>query len=269
MQQIKQVINRIRREIYKIKRHPFYFLAFPYRLATAKRRALPDFLIIGTQKGGTLSLLNFLSQHPQIRTAPQEVHYFDAESNYKKGELWYRSHFPIRDTINPGEFVGEKTPEYLFSPDAAKRIQKDLPNVKLICLLRNPTERAISHYFMALRKGTKQHPISEAMMTREERPRSFKKRGLYLEQIKRYESYLKKKQLLILSSEEFFVNPQKVLKQVFDFLGVDKTFKCRDLSPRSVASNKAPVPREVYDYINEYFKPHNQRLYNYLNRDFG
>ena len=97
----------------------------------------------------------------------------------------------------------------------------------------------------------------------------YKQRGFYLEQIKRYQSYLKKNQLLILSSEGFFTNPQKVLRQVFEFLGIDETFKYPDLSPRNVGKNKAPVPKEVYEYLNEYFKPYNRRLYSYLNRDFG
>src|SRR4030066_415696 len=266
MQQIKQVINRIRRKIYKIKIHPFYFLAFPYRMATAKRRALPDFLIIGTQKGGTSSLFHLLIQHPQIHpldSKVKEVHYFDRRRNYKKGELWYRSHFPLRDTINPGELVGEATPAYLFFPDAAKRIQKDLPNAKLICLLRNPTERAISDYFMALGEKRERRPIMEVVLGEGGTWRSYKKRGLYLEQLQRYEKYLKKNQLLILSSEEFLSNPQKVLKQVFRFLGVDETFKCSNLSPRHVGKNKTPVPPEVYEYLNEYFKPHNRRLHNY------
>jgi hypothetical protein len=72
-----------------------------------------------------------------------------------------------------------------------------------------------------------------------------------------------------LSSEEFFADPQKILKQVFKFLGVNETFNYADLSPRNVGKNKTTVPSEVYDYLNEYFKPHNLELYNYLNRDFG
>ena len=244
-------------------------------MATAKRRALPDFLIIGTQKGGTSSLFHLLIQHPQIHpldSKVKEVHYFDRRRNYKKGELWYRSHFPLRDTINPGELVGEATPAYLFFPDAAKRIQKDLPNAKLICLLRNPTERAISHYFMQVREKQECRPIMEAMLGEEVGHyfyKFYKSRGLYLEQIKRYESYLKKNRLLILSSEEFFADPQKILKQVFRFLGVDETFNCSNLSPRNVGKNKTQVSKEVYEYLNEYFKLHNQRLYQYLNRDFG
>src|SRR4030066_135636 len=203
MRQIKQAINRIRREIYKIKGNLSYYFMLPYRITTAKRRALPDFLIIGTQKGGTSSLFHLLIQHPQIHpldSKVKEVHYFDRRRNYKKGELWYRSHFPLRDTINPGELVGEATPAYLFFPDAAKRIQKDLPNAKLICLLRNPTERAISHYFMQVREKQECRPIMEAMLGEEVGHyfyKFYKSRGLYLEQIKRYESYLKKNRLLI------------------------------------------------------------------------
>jgi hypothetical protein len=243
-------------------------------MATAKGRALPDFLIIGTQKGGTGSLFYLLTRHPQIHgpfspPGGKELYYFSNESNYKKGELWYRSHFPLRFTVKPGELVGEKTPEYLCEPDAAERIQKDLPNAKLICLLRNPSKRAVSHYFMRLRKGIEQLPIMEAMLAEKAGPRSYKKRGLYLEQLKRYESYLKKNQMLILSSEEFFANPQRILKQVFKFLGFDENFQCSDPSPRNVGKNKVPVPSEVHEYLNEYFKLPNKRLYRYLNRDFG
>ena len=238
-------------------------------MATAKRRALPDFLIIGTQNGGTTSLRYLLGQHPQVYAPKGEPRYFNIESNYKKGELWYRSHFPLRSALAHGDVVGEKTPGYLFNSNAAKRIQKDLPNAKLICLLRNPTERAISDYFMALGEKRERRPIMEVVLGEGGTWRSYKKRGLYLEQLQRYEKYLKKNQLLILSSEEFLSNPQKVLKQVFRFLGVDETFRCSNLSPRHVGKNKTSVPREVYEYLNAYFKPHNRRLYNYLNRDFG
>jgi len=271
------VVRILRRDnLTRIKNNPFYYLATPYRTVTAKNRALPDFLIIGTQKGGTVSLHRLLAQHPQMHMAKVEAHYFDIESNYKKGELWYRSHFPFRSKIAPDDLVGERTPDYLFFPNAAKRIQKDLPNIKLICLLRNPTERAISNYFMAVRGGRESLPIMEALTTEEERygssgygHRSYKRRGLYLEQLKRYEGYSLKNQLLILSSEEFFTNPQKTLKQVFRFLGVGETFECSNFSPRNVGKNKTPIPKEVYEYLNKYFKPYNRRLYNYLNRDFG
>jgi hypothetical protein len=119
---------------------------------------------------------------------------------------------------------------------------------------------------MELGKGKERLPIAEAMLTDQ---RLYKSRGLYLEQLKRYESYLKDGRLLILSSEEFFSNPQKILKQVFRFLGVDETFECPNLTPKNVGKNKPPVPREVFEHLNEYFKLPNRRLYKYLNRDLG
>ena len=243
-----------------------YYSTRPYRMVTAKNRALPDFLIIGTQKGGTNYLGYLQKQHPQIHMARGEVHYFDREPNYKKGELWYRSHFPLQGEINQSEIVGEATPGYLFSPKAAKRIKEDLSNAKLICLLRNPTERAISHYFMSIRHKNERRPIVEAILDDKSQ---YKQRGLYLEQIKRYEKYLKENRLLILSSEELFANPKKILKQVFKFLGVDETSERPDIRPRNVGKNKTTVPPEVYEHLNKYFQPHNRRLYNYLNRDFG
>ena len=266
---IRRFVRKIlrRNNLIRIKNNPLYYLATPYRMITAKNRALPDFLIIGTQKGGTSSLYRLLDQHPQINFPRLEAHYFDNNHNYKKGELWYRSFFPLKRTLLPGGLVGEKTPDYLFFPNAAKRIQKDFPNAKLICLLRNPTDRAISQYFMTLREGREKTPITEEMM--HVGKRHYKRRGLYLEQIKRYEKYLKNNQLLILSSEEFFADPQKILKQVFKFLGVDENFECPDLLPRNVGKNKTPVPPEVYEYLNKYFKPHNEKLFKYLNRDFG
>ena len=272
----RRLAREMKKQFKRFLNFPSFYLSMPYMKATAKKRALPDFLIIGAQKGGTSFFLRLLAQHPQIHAPGPEVHYFDKEFNYKKGELWYRSHFPLKSVLSPGDLVGEKTPDYLFFPNAAKRIQMDLPNAKLICLLRNPTERAISNYFMAVRGGRESLPIMEALITEEARygssgygHRSYKRRGLYLEQIKRYENYFNKNKLLILSSEEFFANPQKILKQVFKFLGVDETFVCPNLSFRNVGKNKVPVPSEVYEYLDKYFKPHNRRLYSYLNRDFG
>ena len=266
---IARTWGKITGKVRVIKDKMYRYLAMPYRMATAKRRALPDFLIIGITKGGTTSLNYFLSLHPQIHTAPQEVHYFDRDSNYKKGEPWYRSHFPFASAINPGDLVGEKTPDYLFFSKASKRIQKDLPNAKLICLLRNPTDRAISNYFMRLRQKHEHLPIMEAMTTDKLEWRPYKSRGLYLKQLQSYKSYLKNNRLLILSSEDFLADPQNTLKQVFRFLGVDETFKCPDFKYRNVGKNKNQVPREVYEYLNDYFKLPNRRLYKYLHRDFG
>ena len=130
-----------------------------YRAVTSPIRLLPDFLIIGTQRGGTTSLYHYLQAHPCIRPAStKEVHFFDTK--FHKGLAWYRGHFPTRieqSSVNRlhghSLMTGEATALYLFHPHAPKRVAKALPFVKLIVLLRNPVDRALSHYYHAIKHG--------------------------------------------------------------------------------------------------------------------
>ena len=118
----------------------------------------PDFIIIGAQRSGTTSLYNYLIEHQNIKsTSQKEIHYFD--NNYDKGLTWYSKKFPsIRKGI---EITGEASPYYIFHPHAVNRISKDFPNVKLIVLLRNPIERAYSHYCMAIKKGNDRYHLKK------------------------------------------------------------------------------------------------------------
>ena len=122
-------------------------------------RVLPDFLIIGAQKSGTSSLYRYLAQHPQVRESVlKEVHYFDGGleagiDTYALGEHWYRAHFPRRAAMAPGSRTFEASPLYLLHPLAAERIAALMPQVKLVAILRNPTDRALSHYFHNVRNN--------------------------------------------------------------------------------------------------------------------
>ena len=117
---------------------------------------LPDFIIIGAQKSGTTSLYRFIVKHPAIAPATKkEVHYFSIW--YKFGELWYRSHFPTNlsrynfyKRTNQKLLSGEASPVYLFYPVVPGRMKELLPDVKLIVILRNPVDRAYSHYHHSL-----------------------------------------------------------------------------------------------------------------------
>ena len=130
-----------------------------FKLST---RSKPDFIIIGVQKGGTTSLFNYLSQHPQISLSRvKEVHYFDV--GYQFGVEWYQQFFPLEKDRH-GKLVGEASPYYIFHPLAAQRIKQDLPSIKIIILLRNPIVRAYSNFQMQLRnKNEKETTISEKM----------------------------------------------------------------------------------------------------------
>ena len=141
------------------------------RWATAPWRALPDFIIIGAQKCGTTTLFDLLEQHPLLAPSyKKEIHYFDGGldpriDTFKKGLSWYRGHFPLKS----GKLTFEASPLYLFNSLCAERIKRAVPDVKLIVLLRNPTDRAISHYFHSLRAGDERLGIAEALKSEERR----------------------------------------------------------------------------------------------------
>lgn len=259
-------------------------LAWLYRKATHRSRPLPDFLLIGAMRSGTTSLYSYLSQHPQIlQPCKKEVHYFDLR--YDNGQPWYRAHFPFRRNLSNRFRTFEASPLYIYNPQVPRRIYDLIPEVKVIAVLRNPTERAISHYFLAKSKGWESAPIYEAMQREEDRLASaaekkdytnasficlsYKRRGLYKEQIERFFKYFMRRQILILSSEQLFKEPGVTLERVFEFVGVDKRFKVGDLKPRNVASNRVSLAAEVYDYLDDFFLPHNRALYGLVHRDFG
>lgn len=266
-------------------------LYWQYRRATWHRRALPDFIVIGAMKSGTSSLAFYLSQHPQLyRSSKKEVHFFDGGKNpdidiFEKGQAWYRAYFPLRNKISADSKTFEASPLYIFNPLAPKRIFDLVPKTKIIAVLRNPTERAISHYFHESRKNREPLSIYEALQEEENRLEpvikrkdyknrifidySYKHRGLYKEQIKRYLNYFSWKQILIISSEELFSEPDSTLRRVFDFLEVDTEFKIKDLRARNVASNKSEVDPNVNEYLNNYFRPHNQALYKLIGKNYN
>ena len=129
---------------------------------TSPIRLLPDFLIIGAQKGGTTSLYNYVQAQPCVAPAARkEVHFFDRRLNLNKGLTWYRGHFPTRVEQYSARHLrlqpfltGEATPEYLFLPHIPHIVARVLPVIKLILLLRNPVDRAYSQYQHAVVQGT-------------------------------------------------------------------------------------------------------------------
>ncbi|MCD6143414.1 sulfotransferase domain-containing protein [Thermococcus sp.] len=193
---------------------------------------LPNFIICGTQRGGTSSLYHYLNEHPEIlMSSIKEVHYFDL--NYNKGLDWYEKHF-ISSTSNY-KAIGEASPLYMYLKEVPERIHEVLPDVKLIFILRNPVDRAYSHYWHEVKIGYEKLSFEEAIEIEKERLSngdiisirhySYLDRGKYIEQIRRFKKYFSKDQMLILFTEELRENPEKVMKTLFEFLEVDPNFK--------------------------------------------
>jgi len=275
----------------KFPKRPKQKLQWLHRALTAGRRALPSCLIIGAAKSGTTSLYSYLGQHPNIlRGYSQEVHYFDGgldpkRDSYARGERWYRKHFPLIDDMGEGDVTFESSPLYLYNPLAAERIFGLLPEARLIALLRNPTERAISHYFHERRRGREPLELDAALAAEEARLRpalargdfkdaafihlSYKKRGLYCEQIERFRQYFPDDQIMIVGHEELFADPQSGLRRIFAFVGVDPDFAVPALRPHNVGGNRQDVDPAIRHELDAFFAPHNRRLYDLTGTDFG
>lgn len=255
-----------------------------------QKRSLPHFVIIGAQKSGTSSLYSYLSQHPQLLPSKnKEVHFFDGglnpqDDNFQKGVKWYRHHFPTKQELGNNRKTFEASPLYIFNPLVPQRMTKIIPDTKIILLLRNPTERAISQYFHEKRLGFEPLAIFDALKAEEQRIESvikekdykhhhfihstYKSRGLYKEQIDRYTKYFSAEQMLIINSHDLFNDTNKILERVFAFVGVDVGFKIENLKPQNVSLNRTRVDPSVYEYLDDYFAKHNEDLYKLLGEDF-
>jgi hypothetical protein len=261
-----------------------------WRLASAPVRTLPDFVIIGAQKCGTTFLYQLLAQHPYVKPGfAKEVHYFDLQ--FRKGDNWYRSNFPVQMRNSRKYITGEASPYYLFHPHAPKRASAVIPGVKLIVLLRNPVDRAYSHYQHQLKrvKGEARETLTfEGAIEAEERmlpgevskmlqdeyyessfhrTRSYLSRGIYVDQLLVWASFFQRQQMFILKSEDLFNGTTNALEGVLDFLEIPhwapETYSIPNMREYAGVS---PLIRQR---LEEYYKPHNQRLYEYLGVDFG
>lgn len=255
------------------------------RFLTSPIRILPDFLIIGAAKSSTNSLYYCLAEHPCVAPAfRKETYFFDR--TYGRGLAWYRSFFPtvlerdrFKRRIGTRFVTGEATPCYLFHPHAPKRVFETVPNARLIVSLRNPVDRAYSDYHMQLSRGIEALSFEEAIereefrlqgelgrMVEDETYFSFNRqnygylsRGVYADQLSNWTRFFPTAQILILQSEQLNKEPVKNLKRILKFLNLP------DWTPSVFEKlNFVPYPKmadRTRESLLEYFRPHNQRLY--------
>lgn len=256
-------------------------------------RMLPDFLIIGAQKCGTTSLYTFLMQHPNVGPAfEKEVRYFN--NHYQKGENWYRAHFPtnyykylMTQRAGTRLITGEGEPSYLPNPVVPQRAFDLTPGVKLIVMLRNPVDRAYSHYQHRFARGREALTFEEVVRADKETLRngwdhiptddykrlghshySYLPRGVYVDQIRNWMTVFPKEQFLIIRAEDFFSDTQIIFNEVLAFLGLPEQRLQRNESHYAGKYTRQMSAETRQDLAN-YFYPHNQRLCEYLGRDFA
>jgi sulfotransferase family protein len=256
-----------------------------YGKATSAIRPLPDFLIIGAQKAGTTALYAYLREHPQI-TGPswKEVSFFDR--HYGRGEAWYRGNFP--NTLRArGGLVGEASPSYLFHPLAPERVAALVPEAKLVALVRNPVDRAFSHYQHEVALGREPRSFEDALVAEDERLRgeedrivadpayfshawwnyTYRARGRYAEQLERWLAVFPREQLLVMPSEELLAEPEQAHGRVLEFLGASP--HRLDAYPRVFERQYEPMRPETRLRLAAEFAEPNRRLYELLGRNLG
>jgi len=188
---------------------------------------LPNFIVIGAQKAGTSSLHHYLSFHPEIfMSEHKELNFFNEKLTWNKGLKWYESNF-----TSDAKIRGESSPHYTYYPSKAgvpQRMFSIIPNAKLIYVLRNPIERMISSYYDAYCGYNEHRTIEEALL--DSKDNVYLDVSKYFMQLEQYLQYYSKENILIVLAEDLKKERQKVLKNVFQFLGVDDSFECEEFS---------------------------------------
>jgi len=277
-----ELIPRIPEPIRALPRN----LIWAYGTATSAARPLPDALIIGAQKAGTTALYAYLRWHPQVLGPSwKEVNYFDR--HYRRGERWYRGHFPnklrlrrVRDPI-----VAEASTGYLFHPLGPERVKALIPRARLIALVRDPVDRAYSHYQHEVALGRERLSFEAAIDREDERmdgelermladPGYFSyawwnytylARGRYAEQLQRWFEVFSREQLLIVPMDDLRDAPRETYARVLDHIGA-RPHELDDY-PRIFSREYSDMSPETRSRLSEYYAEPNRRLYALLGRE--
>jgi hypothetical protein len=273
------------------------WLVARWGLVTAGRpirraRMLPSFLIVGAERCGTTSMFHILRQHPAMfsGTLPRkEMHYFDHKHDLGLG--WYQCHFPLiprarlaaRGAGSPVAF--EATPNYMFHPLAPERIHRDLPGVRLLVMVRDPVERAYSAHAHQVGFGYETETFERALELEDDRLQgeaerlvadpayysfnhshyTYRARGHYADQLEKLERLFGRDRIHVVDDGDFFASPGPVYDQILDFLG-RRHCGYPDFTPQNTRP-RSPMPATVRASLEEYFRPHDERLAAWLGKE--
>ncbi len=198
------------------------------RVPRRRRRhaALPNLVVIGGLKCGTTSLHHYLNLHPEIQMSrPKELNYFVQQLNWPLGTEWYASHFRAEAPVR-----GESSPHYTNLPrfeGVAERMSSVLPEATLIYMVRDPIDRALSHYLHNVSGGYESRPLAEALGDPDS---AYVHRSMHAMQLDPYLARFSADRVEVLSQEELKSNREVTMRRVFGWLGVDDSFSSPQFS---------------------------------------
>lgn len=257
----------------------------PVRALDARGRMTPSYLVVGTKRGGSSALAEWITRHPQVAPsrAGKGSHYFDV--NHWRGEAWFRSRF---EKPRPEwRITGEASPYYMFHPLAPARMRETLPEARLIVVLREPVARAWSHFRRETDTGFETLTFPEALAAEDSRlegelerlrtdpthesyahrHHTYRTRGHYAEQLRVLHEQFGPEQVLVVQSEAMFADPNRELERVWAFLGVDPV-RLDDLRPVKPSAHEAEASPAVVEQLHRYYRPLNEELYRMPGVDF-
>lgn len=179
----------------------------------------PDFILAGPQKCATTWIYKCLKQHPEVLVPEDDsVHYFDM--NYRKGKGWYQDHF----THHNGEsIVGEVTPSYVRCSVCPRRIHETVPDTKILFSLRNPIDRAFSHYWHEKEKNKISFQFEE-VFTNYDLFQSWIETGQYYRHLQRYRKYFNDEQIGVFLFDNLVSSETDFISDIYQFLGANPAF---------------------------------------------
>jgi hypothetical protein len=283
------VTNRIRKRVPRRAETTVRGLMLRWGMLTAPARMLPDVIIVGAQRSGTTTLFRMLSEHPQVTrpTLSKGTAFFDL--NYQRGMRWYRAHFPLKVTARlrsrgRRHLTFESCGYYMFHPHAAGRMAEQLPDVRVIALLRDPVDRAYSAHRHELRRGFETLEFDEALEQEEERLRGEEQRLLadplarsfehqhhgylarsrYVGQVRRLLDTFGPERVLVMDAEALFADAKGEFTRLCEWLGIDPPTEVAD--EQWNAAPRDPLSPERRAELTASFAPYDEELSSLLGR---
>lgn len=236
-----------------------------------------QFFIVGAQRSGTTYLYTILDEHPEVCMAkpikPEPKYFLNSRFDETQYYNTYYSH-----SSSSTKIFGEKSTSYYENEIVAQKISKNMPLAKIIFILANPVDRAISNYNFSFENGLETRNIEDVFINNVStdtleystsvNPFNYKQRGIYYKYIENYYNYFPKENIKIIVREEF-TNNINAIQDLYKFLNIDSTFIPNSID-RIVNSskNKLDLSSSVLESLAEYYKEPNERLQKLLGKDF-